>query len=76
VSARRPDLILAIDVGTTSVKAAVVDDAANVIATGVAAQRIRSDASGRRDQDPELTWRAVRRAVERLRDTVTPKQMH
>ncbi len=65
MSPHRADLILAIDVGTTSVKAALVDEDAQVIATGVAEQHIRSDPSGRRDHDPELTWRAVGRAVER-----------
>jgi sugar (pentulose or hexulose) kinase len=53
-------------VGTSTVKAALVDDSADVIATGDAAQRIWSDVSGRREHDPALTWRAVLRALERL----------
>ena len=60
------DRVLAIDVGTTSVKAALLDGRADVLATGTTDQHIRSDGTGRREHDAELTWRAVRRAVERL----------
>ncbi len=58
--------VLAIDVGTTAVKAALVDERAAVLATGVAIQHIRSDGAGRRDHDAELTWGGIRRAVARL----------
>ena len=66
MAARTRDRVLAIDVGTTSVKAAVLDGRAEVLATGAAAQHIRSDGAGRREHDAELTWRAIQRAVSSL----------
>src|SRR5690349_10833473 len=65
---QKRDRILAIDVGTTAVKAAVLDGSAVVLSTGTAAQRTLSDDSGRREHVPAETWRAVARAVRRAVD--------
>ena len=55
--------VLAIDLGTTAVKAAVIDDGDGVVATGSATQRTLTGEVGRREQVPAETWRAVRTAV-------------
>jgi sugar (pentulose or hexulose) kinase len=57
------DRILAIDLGTTAVKAAVMDETAGVIAVASSAQRTLGDESGRREHVPAQTWRAVQTAV-------------
>ncbi len=54
-----------IDVGSTAVKAALVDGAARVVATGAALQRTISHGPSDREHDPAATWRAVRLAIGR-----------
>jgi xylulokinase len=56
-------LVLAIDVGTTAVKAALLDEAIVVRAIASATQRVHADAVGRHEHDPRETWRAVVRAA-------------
>jgi xylulokinase len=59
------DRILVVDVGSTAVKAAVVDARARVLATGSAAQRTIAHGPADREHDPATTWRAVGRAIQR-----------
>ncbi|HVA87262.1 MAG TPA: FGGY family carbohydrate kinase [Candidatus Saccharimonadales bacterium] len=62
-------LILAIDVGTTAVKAAIVDETGAIVSTGSAAQRTLGDERGGREHEPAATWRAVQAAVRRALST-------
>jgi xylulokinase len=55
--------ILVVDVGSTAVKAAVVDFEARILSTGSAAQRTVGRAAYEREHEPAATWRAVRAAI-------------
>ena len=55
--------VLGIDVGTTGVKAVVVDDAGAVLADADAEQPLSVPRPGWAEQDPELWWRSTRQAV-------------
>jgi sugar (pentulose or hexulose) kinase len=61
-------LILAIDVGSSSVKAGLVDGAGRLVGTGSAAQHTYEDATGRREHEPAETWRAIVRSIRRVVD--------
>ena len=54
---------MGIDVGTTGVKAVVVDDAGAVLADADAEQPLSVPRPGWAEQDPELWWRSTRQAV-------------
>ncbi|MEO7026477.1 MAG: FGGY family carbohydrate kinase [Caulobacteraceae bacterium] len=60
-----PELILALDVGTTTARAAVFEPGGTRI--GLAGQRLetRSPAPGVAEQDAEAVWQAVRRAIDK-----------
>lgn len=55
--------MLGIDVGTTGVKALVVDDAGVVVADADAEQPLSVPRPGWAEQDPEMWWTSTRRAV-------------
>ena len=55
--------VLGIDVGTTGVKAVVVDDAGVVLADADAEQPLSVPRPGWAEQDPELWWTSTRQAV-------------
>ncbi len=54
--------ILAIDLGSSAVKAAVVDDAGALLGTGAAAIDLVVGEDGAAEQNPEQLWRAVMEA--------------
>lgn len=56
-------LVLAIDVGTSAIKAAVVDAQGNLRSEGQATQKFLAGAPGQREHDPHQTWRATKRAI-------------
>jgi xylulokinase len=57
------ELVLAVDVGTSAVKVAVVDATGRVCSNGRAQQQILGAPDGAREHDPELTWRATAQAI-------------
>lgn len=57
------DLIAAVDVGTSTVKAALVDRHGRVVARGQAPLPTATPAPGRVEQDPEDWWAATRQAL-------------
>jgi len=65
-------LLAGVDVGTTSVKAAVFDPAGRPVASAAVPTPTRSSAPGRAEYDPEALWQAaataLRRAVGSLPD--------
>ncbi|MFP6729359.1 MAG: FGGY-family carbohydrate kinase [Alphaproteobacteria bacterium] len=54
--------ILSVDLGSGAVKAAVVDDAGALLATGAAAIDLMLGDGGAAEQDPEQLWQAVKQA--------------
>ncbi|HWF00191.1 MAG TPA: FGGY-family carbohydrate kinase [Caulobacteraceae bacterium] len=58
-------LVLAIDAGTTSVRAAVVDAAGRLAGLNAVALETRHPAPGLAEQDAEALWRATRAAMRR-----------
>jgi glycerol kinase len=58
-----PELLLAIDAGTTTARAALFTPAGTMIAVSRAALTTRSPAPGVMEQDPRSVWRAVRRTM-------------
>lgn len=58
-----PDLLLAIDQGTSSTKCLLVDGAGQVVANGSASLGESHPAPGWVDQDPDELWASVRGAV-------------
>jgi xylulokinase len=67
VHARPPGLlVLAIDLGSSSIKVAVVDAELRIQAIASAAQRVVSGASGERENRPGQTWRATIGAARRV----------
>ncbi len=58
------DHILAIDAGTTRIRALLVDRDLNVVGRAYAAAHIAHPAPGRVEQDPELLWQAVGSVVD------------
>ncbi len=62
--------ILAIDLGSSTVKAAVVDDGGVLLGTGHAEIDLILEEDGAAEQDPEQLWQAVRQACgQALRDS-------
>ena len=61
-------LILAVDVGSSAVKAAVIDVRGQVISMGASAQRTFGDEAGGREVDPARSWGAVTRSMLRALD--------
>ncbi len=55
--------VLGIDVGTTAVKAVVVDEGGHVLAEADAEQALSVPRPGWSEQDPELWWRSTQTAV-------------
>ncbi len=56
--------VVAIDVGTTSVRALVVDDGLNVLGRGVARAEVHHPSPGRVEQDAAQLWNATLTVVE------------
>ena len=62
------ELLLGIDVGTTLLKAAVLDAKSGaVVASASVALAVRSESDGTREQDPGALDRALRRTIGSLR---------
>ncbi|MGH7015512.1 MAG: FGGY family carbohydrate kinase [Caulobacteraceae bacterium] len=59
------ELILALDVGTTSVRAGVVSPQGEILAIAKAALATSAPAPGRAEQDPERVWRAAQAVIRR-----------
>ncbi|MGH7009966.1 MAG: FGGY family carbohydrate kinase, partial [Caulobacteraceae bacterium] len=59
------ELILALDAGTTSVRAAVVSPQGEILAIAKAALATSAPAPGRAEQDPERVWRAAQAVIGR-----------
>jgi glycerol kinase len=58
-----PELLLAIDAGTTTARAALFSPAGTMIAVSRAALATRSPVPGAMEQDARGVWRAVRRTL-------------
>ena len=59
-------MYLGIDIGTSSVKAVVIDDRNAIVAQGSAPLEVRRPAPGFSEQDPDSWWRATGTAVAAL----------
>lgn len=59
-------MYLGIDIGTSSVKAVVIDDRGAILSQGSAPLEVRRPAPGFSEQDPESWWRASAEAVAAL----------
>ena len=59
-------MYLGIDLGTSSVKALLVDDEQQVVGAATRPLVVAGDASGHREQDPEHWWLAVLAAIDEL----------
>ena len=66
MSNRRGPVVVAIDLGTSSIKAALIDEALGVIAKTTVRQRLLSDPSGRREHRVADMLSRARTAVRRL----------
>ena len=64
--------ILAVDVGTSSVKAVVFDPEGRRCALARATYRNEVDATGKCEQDPARWWRAVKTSVRRIGAQIEP----
>jgi glycerol kinase len=58
-----PELILAVDVGTTTARAAVVEPQGEILGLCAAALKTSVPAPGRAEQDPEGVWRTTLRVM-------------
>ncbi|HEY2590225.1 MAG TPA: FGGY family carbohydrate kinase, partial [Steroidobacteraceae bacterium] len=59
-------MYLGIDIGTSSIKAVIVDDRNVIVAQGSAPLEVSRPAPGFSEQDPESWWRATAVAVAAL----------
>lgn len=60
------EVVIAYDLGTSGVKAAVVDPSGTVLRTAVGTYHLQTDATGRAHQDPEEYWAAVCRTTRQV----------
>ena len=56
-------LVLAIDLGTSTIKTAVIDERGTILAEGRAEQKLIGPERGVREHDPRQMWQATRRAI-------------
>ncbi len=69
-----PPLLLALDQGTSSSRAALYDERGCAIASATAPLAIHYPADGWVEQDPMAIWESQRLAMSRLEQTLTPEQ--
>ena len=69
-----PPLLLALDQGTSSSRAALYDDRGCPIASATAPLAIQYPADGWVEQDPMAIWESQRLAMSRLEQSLTPEQ--
>ena len=67
-------LVLAVDLGTSAVKAAVIDQQGRTVSEGKAPQRVLSPDLGAREHDPRHTWQATRRAISSALSSAPPRK--
>jgi xylulokinase len=67
-------LVLAVDLGTSAVKAAVIDEQGRTVSEGKAPQRVLSSDLGAREHDPRHTWQATRRAISSALSSAPPRK--
>lgn len=69
-------LLLALDQGTSSSRAALFDPEGHLVASASAPLAIHYPADGWVEQDPEAIWDSQRQAMAALEERLTPEQRH
>ncbi|MGA0602751.1 FGGY-family carbohydrate kinase [Caulobacter sp. KR2-114] len=68
-----PELLLSLDVGTTSLRAGLFTPAGDLVGMAATRLSVRAPAPGLLEQDAEAIWRTARRAVDRVLQSVGRK---
>ncbi len=71
-----PPLLLALDQGTSSSRAAIFDTAGELIASASAPLEIRYPKNGWVEQDPSAIWISQRDAMQKLEKKLSPEQIN